>query len=150
MTISLDELLPTATDLKKELALMEAKKASVELHRHEEAEAEKRAWIEHLSKPSGISEEEGIRRGLVIIQRAVNDGRLEVQCYRFPNDLCTDHGRAINQMEPGWEQTLTGVPKEIYQLWYKYFRPRGYKLKVQIIDFPGGMPGDVGMTLSWS
>ena len=50
---------------------------------------------------------------------------------RFPNQLCTDKGRAINQQEPGWEKTLTGSPKEIYQLWEKYFRPRGYKLKVQ-------------------
>jgi hypothetical protein len=50
---------------------------------------------------------------------------------------------------PGWENTLTGVPKEIYQLWAKYFRPRGYKLKVEIIDFPGGMPGDIAMTLKW-
>jgi hypothetical protein len=29
------------------------------------------------------------------------------------------------------------------------FRPRGYKLKVQIVDFPNGMPGDVGMFLTW-
>ena len=58
-------------------------------------------------------------------------------------------GRAINQQERGWENTLTGVPKEIYQLWAKYFRARGYKLKVEIIDFPGGMPGDVAMTLKW-
>ena len=57
--------------------------------------------------------------------------------------------RAIDQVEDGWEKTLTGVLKEIYQLWDKYFRPRGYKLRVQIVDFPGGMPGDVGMTLSW-
>jgi hypothetical protein len=35
-------------------------------------------------------------------------------------------------------------------LWHKYFRPRGYKLKVQIVDFSGGVPGDIGMTLSWS
>jgi hypothetical protein len=28
-------------------------------------------------------------------------------------------------------------------------RPLGYKLRVQIIDFPGGMPGDVGITLKW-
>jgi hypothetical protein len=68
---------------------------------------------------------------------------------RFPNELCTDHGRAINQQEPGWEKTLTGVPREIYVLWDKYFRGRGYKLRVQIVEFPGGMPGDVGMTLSW-
>ena len=24
-----------------------------------------------------------------------------------------------------------------------------YRLKVEIVDFPGGMPGDVGMTLKW-
>jgi hypothetical protein len=85
-----------------------------------------------------------------IIDRAMKSRLTEVQVYRFPNELCTDKGRAINQQEPGWEQTLTGVPKEIYQLWHKYFRPRGYKLRVQIIDFAGGVPGDVGMTLSWS
>ena len=73
----------------------------------------------------------------------------EVEVFRFPNQLCTDKGRAINQQEPGWENTLTGSPKEIYHLWDKYLRPRGYKLKVQIVDFPDGMPGDIGMTLSW-
>ena len=51
--------------------------------------------------------------------------------------------------EPGWEKTLTGVPKEICRLWDKYFRPRGYKLLVEIADYPGGMPGDVGMRLKW-
>ena len=54
------------------------------------------------------------------------------------------------QQEPGWESPLTGVPKELHQTWAKYFQPRGYRLRVQIVDFPGGMPGDVGMTLSWS
>jgi hypothetical protein len=35
----------------------------------------------------------------------VSNGKTEVQVYRFPNQLCTDNGRAINQ-EPGWEDTL--------------------------------------------
>ena len=74
----------------------------------------------------------------------------EVEVFRFPNQLCTDKGRAIIQQEPGWEKTLTGAPKEIYQLWEKYFRPRGYKRKVQIVDYPDGLPGDIGMTLSWA
>jgi hypothetical protein len=100
-------------------------------------------------KPSGVSDEEAIQRAMKIIERAVANGKTEVHVHRFPNQLCTDKGRAINQQEPGWENTLTGVPKEIYQLWAKYFRPRGYKLKVEIVDFPGGMPGDVGMTLKW-
>lgn len=147
--MSIDHLLPTAMDLKKKIALEEAAKAAAEMRNRADADAEKKALLDQLSKPSGVSDEEGVRRGAAIIQRAANNGLTEVQIYRFPNQLCTDRGRAINQMEPGWETTLTGVPKEIYELWYKHFRPRGYRLRVQIIDFPGGMPGDVAMTLCW-
>jgi hypothetical protein len=148
--MNLDDLLPTAQHLQKKIALEEAAKAAEEMRKRAEADAEKKALIDQFSKPSGVSDEEGIRRGAAVIQRAANNGLTEVQVYRFPNQLCTDRGRAINQQEPGWEATLTGVPKEIYQLWHKHFRPRGYKLRVQIIEFPGGMPGDVAMTLSWS
>jgi hypothetical protein len=147
--MNLDGLLPTAMDLKKTIALEEAAKADAEMRRRAEAEAEKKALLDQFTKPSGVSDEEAVRRGAAIIQRAAKNGLTEVQIHRFPNQLCTDRGRAINQMEPGWETTLTGVPKEIYQIWYKYFRPRGYRLRVQIIDFPGGMPGDIAMTLAW-
>jgi len=144
-----DELLPKASDYMKKMALAEAEEASKQAAKHAEAEAEKKALVDHMRKPSGVSDEEGIRRAVKIIERAVSNGLTEVQVYRFPNQMCTDKGRAINQQEPGWENTLTGVPKEIYQLWAKYFRERGYKLRVEIVDFPGGMPGDVAMTLKW-
>jgi hypothetical protein len=144
-----DDLLPTAGDFMKKLALSEAEEAAKQARKLAEEEAEKKSLLDHFRKPSGVSDEEGIRRAIKIIERAVSNGRTEVQVHRFPNQLCTDKGRAINQQERGWENTLTGVPKEIYELWAKYFRPRGYKLKVEIIDFPGGMPGDVGMTLKW-
>ena len=52
-------------------------------------------------------------------------------------------------MEPGWETTLTGLPKELFEFWKQYLQPRGYKIKFQIVDFPDGMPGDVGITLNW-
>jgi len=164
MATSLDDLLPTAQELREKIELEEAEKASEEMRKHAAAEAEMKALIDQLSKPplpcavdnhrapsgnSGVSEEECIRHCAAIIQRAASTGLTEVQVYRFPNQLCTDHGRAINQQEPGWENALTGVPKEFYQFWHKHFRPRGYKLRVQIIDWPGGMPGDIGMTLSW-
>jgi len=144
-----DELLPSASDFMKKLALAEAEQASKQARQHAEGEAEKQALLDRFKKPAGLSDEEAIQRAIKIIERAVSNGKTEVQVHRFPNQLCTDKGRAINQQEPGWENTLTGVPKEIYQLWAKYFRPRGYKLKVEIIDFPGGMPGDVAMTLKW-
>ena len=48
-----------------------------------------------------------------------------------------------------WENTLTGIPKEIFQLWSDYLKPRGYRIRYQIIDFPGGVPGDISITISW-
>jgi hypothetical protein len=149
MATKLEELLPSAGDYMKKLALAQAEEASKQARQLAEAEAENKAFLERLAKPSGVSDEEAIQRGIKLIERAVANGKTEVQVHRFPNQLCTDKGRAINQQEPGWENTLTGVPKEIYQLWAKYFRPRGYKLKVEIINFPGGMPGDIAMTLKW-
>jgi hypothetical protein len=37
----------------------------------------------------------------------------------------------------------------MFEFWARQLRPRGYKIKFQIIDFPGGMPGDIGITLKW-
>ena len=150
MTNNPDALLPSAKEVKQKIALAEAEEAEKQARMRAEAQAEKKALIDQLSKPSGISDEEAIGRGIKIIERAMHSRMTEVEVFRFPNHLCTDKGRAIIQQEPGWEKTLTGAPKEIYQLWEKYFRPRGYKLKVQIVDYPDGMPGDIGMTLSWA
>ena len=150
MKVNIDELLPTAKEILKQSALKEAEKAEEHMRLMAAVEAEKKALIDELTKPSGLSEEEKIKRASTVIQRAVRNGLSEVQVYRFPNILCTDRGRAINQMEAGWEKTLTGMPKEIYQLWKDYLQPRGYKIAYQIIDFPGGVLGDVGITLSWN
>ncbi len=149
MTTTIDDVLPTAKDLQKKLALAEVEKAAETARRAAAEEAEKKALLEQLQKPSGISDKERMKRAAAIIQRAVANGQTEVFVGRFPNLLCTDRGRAINQAEPGWEKTLTGLPKELYEFWEKYLRPRGYRVRFQIVDFPGGMPGDVGVTLSW-
>jgi hypothetical protein len=146
---NLNDLLPDAKAFAQKVAEAEAEAARRYMQMKDEAEAEKKALLDHYRQPSGVSDEEGIKRALRIIERGVSNGLTQVQFYRFPNDLCTDRGRAINQSEPGWEKTLTGVPLEIYQLWHKHFRDKGYRLKVEIVDFPNGVPGDVGMTLQW-
>src|SRR5688572_19771476 len=110
-----EDLLPPAKDFMKKIAAAEAEEATKAMSRHAAAEAEKKALLEQFTKPSGVSDEERIRRAVVIIERAVSNGRTEVEVCRFPNNLCTDRGRAINQQEPGWESTLTGVPKELYE-----------------------------------
>jgi hypothetical protein len=142
--------LPSAKQMMEKLALAEAEKASEAARKNAAAEAEKKALLDKLGAPSGVADEERMKRAAAIIERGVANGLTEVLVMRFPNALCTDHGRAINQQEPGWEQTLTGLPKELYDFWDRQLRPLGYKLKCQIIDFPGGMPGDVGITLKWA
>jgi hypothetical protein len=149
-TDDLSKLLPTAQEMMEKLALAEAEKVDAAARKQAEAEAEKKLLLDKITKPSGVSDEEAMKRVAAIVQRAVSNGLTEVQVYRFPNALCTDHGRAINQQEPGWEKTLTGLPKEMYEFWERRLKPLGYKLKVQIVDWPGGMPGDVGITLKWA
>ena len=149
MPVNIDDLLPTAKEIQKQAALKEAEKADQNAERLAAAEAEKRALIEKLSQPSGLSEDEKVKLASTVIQRAVRNGLSEVQVYRFPHSLCTDNGRAINQQEPGWEKTLRGIPLEIFQLWSDYLKPRGYRIKYQMVDFPGGMSGDISIVIAW-
>ena len=150
MATELDDLLPKAADLMKKIAEVEAEKASEYMAQQAKVAAEKKALMDQFLKPSGVSDEERQKRAAAIIKRAVDKGLTEIQVGTFPNALCTDGGRAINQQEPGWENTLTGLPKELFEFWQKYLKPRGYKLRFQIVDWPGGKPGDIGITLVWS
>ena len=143
------QALPTVQELRKRLALVEAERAAEDARHAAAADAEKKALLQQLSKPTGISIDDHMKRAAAVIERAVSNGQTEVLVTRFPHELCTDGGRAINQAEPGWEKTLTGQPKELYSFWEQHLRPLGYRLKVQVLDFPGGIPGDIGATLSW-
>ena len=145
-----DAILPSAKQIKQDIARREAEKASAAVREMTAAEAEKKALLEKFSKASGVSDRDRLERAASIIKRAASNGLMQVEVVRFPNELCTDRGRAINQMEPGWENTLTGLPKELFDFWLKFLKPEGYKLSCQIVEFPGGMPGDVGMTLGWN
>ncbi len=149
MAAKIDDLIPSAKQIQKEAALKEAQKAEEHAKKRAAADAEKQKLIDKLAQPSGLSEDEKVKLAATVIQRAVRNGLSEVEVYRFPNSLCTDRGRAINQMEKGWETTLTGIPKEIFQLWSDYLQPRGYRIRYQIVDFSGGVPGDIGVTISW-
>jgi hypothetical protein len=149
MATEMDDALPSALDCRKKSAEMEAEKAAEFMRKRQAAEAEKKELLDRLAKPSGVSDEERMKRAAAIIKRAVSNGLTEVEVGRFPNILCTDKGRALNQQEPGWEATLTGLPKELYQFWKVHLEPRGYRLKYQIADWPNGMPGDISITLMW-
>lgn len=84
------------------------------------------------------------------INAAVERGQNEIMVLRFPAAWLSDKGRAINNFEADWPATLTGRAKAAYEeVFKKELEPMGYKLKAQILNFPGGMPGEVGVYLSW-
>jgi hypothetical protein len=143
------EAFPTAKDQRVKIAKVEGEKASAIAKAHAAAEAERHAFLDRISKPSRLTDEQVLEKAAHIINRAVDNGLTSVQVFRFPNHICTDDGRAIDQAEVGWEKTLTGIPKEIYGFWERQLKPRGYHIKYEIVDRPAGLRGDVGIFLSW-
>lgn len=139
---------PSASDLRK--VLLEEQLADMKKREQQKAREEKTLvdFTEGFLKDHVTDDEIAMVRRLVM--NAVKDGKFEALVYSFPSDLCTDSGRAINSGDPQWTETLRGKAKEFYERYVKFARPQGYKLKAMIINFPGGIPGDVGIFLNWA
>src|SRR5262245_66048417 len=90
----LSNLVPSAKQARERLAVAEAEKANEALRQKQMADAEKKALIEKLSKPSGISEEEALKRAAAIIERAIKNGLTEVEVLRFPTGWSQTRARA--------------------------------------------------------
>ena len=83
------------------------------------------------------------------VRVAAEQGHKEVRVITFPASFCNDGGRRINNMLPDWPDSLEGFAKKAYEFYQKELRPHGYKLHAQVIDFPGGVPGEIGLFLKW-
>ena len=101
------------------------------------------------------------------IKRAFERGETEIMLTSFPSDFCTDNGRAIVNSgappiikpdkkekpaappEPEWLATLPVGARPIYEYWKENLQPGGFTFTARIINYPGGMPGDVGLFFSW-
>jgi hypothetical protein len=88
-------------------------------------------------------------RVMAVVRRAAEQGKSEVLLFQFPSEYCTDRGRAINNAEPDWPKSLDGFAKRAYQAYDQHFKPHGYRLQARILDYPKGMPGNVGFFLTW-
>jgi CBS domain-containing protein len=80
---------------------------------------------------------------------AAERGEKELLLLQFPSQLCSDGGRAINITEPDWPTTLRGDAAEIFLRWEHDLRPHGFHLTARVLDFPDGVPGDIGLFLVW-
>jgi hypothetical protein len=139
--------LPTAEDLR--MRMLEHEMAEME----KQDKLKKKAAEEHSQFTKGFLTQHFTEHErdtvLRLIRVAIDQGKTEALIFSFPSDLCSDGGRAINNAQPEWPDTLQGKARELYDRYVEVAKPRGYKLKAMIINFPGGIPGDVGFYLSW-
>ncbi|MGW9329165.1 hypothetical protein [Bosea sp. NPDC055594] len=148
-----DESFMSADDLRSYMAELEMAKASKLLGAMDRAEEARKKLVATLQEEIAVTPEKiaEIKHSLANKTRAAAErGEKEVLVMRFPSALCSDRGRAINNAEADWPTTLTGRPRQAYEFWKQHLQPAKYKLRAMIVDWPGGLPGDVAFFLSWS
>ena len=92
---------------------------------------------------------EAIERFNAAVRNAAEQGRHEIMIGQFPASWCSDGGRRINNYLEDWPDSLQGVAREVYDYQSKNLAPLGYKMRVEVLNFPGGVPGDIGIFFRW-
>lgn len=90
-----------------------------------------------------------IERFVKLVEQAIALGRSECQVLKFPSRWTTDRGRAINCLEPDWHTTLVGFAAEVHAYYARSLAPKGFTIRAQIVTWPEGLPGDVGVFIGW-
>ena len=98
------------------------------------------------------------------IRRSFERGDTELMLTSFPSSFCTDQGRAVTNSaappitrqehvgdpdEPDWLATLPRGARQIYNYWKANLKQGGFGFNARVINYPGGMPGDIGLFFSW-
>lgn len=139
------------------------KEAEEQLQRRKEEElAEFRKRLDNFQLTDAA-----IQSGLDRIKRAFDRGETELMISAFPSSFCTDGGRAIinagappinkpskaelaaRHVAPEWLATTPAGVHQVYDYWKTNLEPGGFSFSARIINYPGGMPGDVGLFFSW-
>jgi hypothetical protein len=147
-----DETFMSAADLRTYMTEMQMANAMKSVEGMGKAGKAREDLIKRLAEPLDLTPErlkEILQPLKSKLRAAAARGQTELMVMRFPNELCTDKGRAINNADPTWPETLTGRPRQAYELWQNQLRAAGFRLSAMIIEWPGGLPGDVGFFLKW-
>jgi hypothetical protein len=134
-------------DLKKiadDIDMAKAKKAM----EHMKQEDEEKAALREIFMSREIHPDAKVRINTAV-KRAAEQGNRQVLIIEFPATFCNDQGRRINNLEADWPVSLEGFAKKAHEYYQKELKPLGFKLTAQVLDYPGGMPGRVGLYLGW-
>ena len=147
-----DETFMSADDLRNYMVEMQMAKATKQSGSMDVAGKARESLIKKMSTPLQLTPEvlEEVTQNLLSrLRSAAGRGEIELMVMRFPTALCSDKGRAINNADASWPETLSGRPRQAYEFWRDQLKEAGYGLSAVIIDWPGGLPGDVGFFLRW-
>ena len=139
------------------------REAAEQLQRRKEEElAEFRKRLDEFQLTDAV-----IKSGHDRIKRAFERGENELMLSAFPSSFCTDGGRAVINAgappinkpskaelaaradEPEWLPTLPAGVRKVFDYWKANLRPGGFGFSARVINYPGGMPGDIGLFISW-
>jgi len=130
--------------LADERDMAEARKAHEAAKKVEEHErAMREAFMEREIRPDAME------RLMNAVKIAAEQGKHELLIFQFPSTLLSDGGRRVNNFLPDWPDSLQGFGKRALDYYKEHLAPLGYKLRAEILDYPGGNLGDVGLILSW-
>src|SRR5438552_10064181 len=98
----------SVADLKRRMAEREAAKTAEEARHMQEQKEKQKAVMAEFHKPPERTADQLMQLVMGLVNTAAERGQSEVQVYRFPNALCSDGGRRINNAEPDWHESLEG------------------------------------------
>ena len=138
----------SAEDLKNHMRQRQIAEFAKQQAREQERAQAQAEQIKQLMVPIEVTKER-VEQFMQRVRKAAENGEHQILILRFPSDMCSDRGRAINNVLLGWEDTLVGVPKQVLQVWQDNLRSLGFVLSAEVLDYPHGMPGDIGLFCRW-
>ena len=137
----------SAADLRGRISdklIAEAKEKAAKQRAHDEEK--QRAHREFMERKFTEDDRIRIRQR---IETAAEAGFFELEVLKFPSEYLEDHGRRINNNDQDWSEHLCGYAKELCDAFQDLAQPQGYKLITRVVDYPGGMIGDIALVVSW-
>lgn len=130
--------------IEQETANAEVQKATAEAKKAEEhKEAVRKAFMEREIRSDAMDH---LMRA---VKHLAEQGKHEFLVFQFPAELLSDRGRRVNNLQADWPDSLQGFAKRAFDFYQEQLKPAGYRVRAEVLDYPNGNPGDVGLFLCW-